>query len=243
MEDKHKKIIRDMYLSGASYDEIGNIINLSRSSVYRYLKLDGLIEERKLIPKFENLSGKIFGDIEVICHLKTGRYQKGGIFQVWKCKCLRCGHINNIRAGNLKNGQKTCKTCSSKEASDTKKECLIDYNVWYSMISRAKERDIEVTLTQQDCLDIFNAQDRKCALSGVPIYFGATRSKESTASPDRINQKLGYIKGNVRWVHKYVNIMRNSISTEEFIWWCDTIAKYNNHLLDNCFPPANVIAK
>lgn len=241
MDENKKKIIREMYLSGSAYDEIGKIFGVSRATIYRYLKKDGLIDERKLIPQYENLSGKIFGSIEVISHCKTGRYKEGGIFQVWKCKCLQCGHINNIRAGNLKNGQKTCKTCASKNVSDNSKECLIDFNVWYRMVGRAKVKDIEVNLTQQDCLDIFNSQDGKCALSGVKIYFGETRNKESTASPDRINPKLGYIKGNVRWVHKFVNSMRNCVPTEEFIWWCNTIAKQNSHLLDNCSPPSNVI--
>jgi hypothetical protein len=67
-----------------------------------------------------------------------------------------------------------------------------------------------------------------CALSGEPIYFGKYRKHETTASPDRIDSTKGYVMGNVRWVHKYVNTMRNNKSDKEFIEWCKKVFEFNS---------------
>jgi hypothetical protein len=52
------------------------------------------------------------------------------------------------------------------------------------------------------------------------------RKELATASIDRIDNKLGYIIGNVRWVHKIVNAMRSKLSDDEFIDWCVLIARH-----------------
>ena len=67
-------------------------------------------------------------------------------------------------------------------------------------------------------------------MSGVEIWFGKTRREESTASPDRIDCSQGYVKGNIRWVHKYVNIMRNSQPDNLFVEWCKKIVDHNSSL-------------
>jgi hypothetical protein len=243
MTKSRDEVVREMYLNGASYDEIREIYGVARGTVYRWVSKMGLVKLKYETPQYENLSGQKFGDVEVLCHVRTGRYKNGGTYQLWKCKCLRCGMINNVRAGNLKRGQKSCKRCASKNLSETTKVCLIDYNVWFAMVRRCQERGIDITVTQQECLDIYNAQNGLCALSGVPIYFGERRRDESTASPDRIDPNIGYIKENIRWVHKFVNSMRNNKSTEEFLWWCKTVYENNKDKIENCYPPNNVAIK
>lgn len=37
------------------------------------------------------------------------------------------------------------------------------------------------------------------------------------------------IEGNVQWVHKTINIMKQSLSDEEFIQYCRTVAKYQDN--------------
>jgi hypothetical protein len=78
---------------------------------------------------------------------------------------------------------------------------------------------------------LFLEQNRKCALSGIEISFPTVNTKcnrkeLATASIDRIDNKLGYIIGNVRWVHKIVNAMRSKLSDDEFIDWCVLIARH-----------------
>lgn len=75
---------------------------------------------------------------------------------------------------------------------------------------------------------LYIAQDKRCALSGIPIGFGHKRvieRVEKTASLDRIDSNVGYTRGNVQWVHKHVNVMKRAISQEEFIQLANQIAK------------------
>jgi hypothetical protein len=48
-----------------------------------------------------------------------------------------------------------------------------------------------------------------------------------SASLDRIDSSKGYVKGNVQWTHKTVNIMKQAMSDEELIDWCKVIVKNN----------------
>ena len=64
-------------------------------------------------------------------------------------------------------------------------------------------------------------QNFKCALSGEPIHLDP--NKNPTASLDRIDSSKGYVRGNVQWVHKKVNIMKWDLSNAEFKDWCKKI--------------------
>lgn len=49
-----------------------------------------------------------------------------------------------------------------------------------------------------------------------------------TASLDRTNSYKGYLKNNVKWVHKTVNKMKQNLSEEEFIYFCKLVTDYDN---------------
>jgi len=78
---------------------------------------------------------------------------------------------------------------------------------------------------------LFEDQNEKCAISGIPIDFALGRrdhsSGETTASLDRIDSSKGYIKGNVQWVHKSINVMKNELKEDIFFEFCLAIVKYN----------------
>jgi len=75
---------------------------------------------------------------------------------------------------------------------------------------------------------LFLNQDRKCALSGLPLVFGANHGKiEGTASLDRIDSSKGYTIDNVQWVHKIVNLMKQDSSDEEFVKMCRIVSNHN----------------
>ena len=50
---------------------------------------------------------------------------------------------------------------------------------------------------------------------------------EYFASLDRIDNNLGYIDGNVRWVAREINYMKWKFSDEIFIKFCKNISKAN----------------
>lgn len=79
--------------------------------------------------------------------------------------------------------------------------------------------------------NLFLQQNKKCALSGIDIQFAKKTGKDwyknTTASLDRINSKLGYNLNNVQWVHKHVNFMKLQTPNDEFIKWCYLITQRN----------------
>lgn len=93
----------------------------------------------------------------------------------------------------------------------------------------AKDRNIEFNITIEYLWELFLKQDRLCALSGVLLTFSASSARyweNTTASLDRINSDIGYIVGNVQWVHKLINVMKMSLSQDEFLYWCNLVSEY-----------------
>ena len=76
--------------------------------------------------------------------------------------------------------------------------------------------------------ELYLHQDKKCALTGLYIEM---KLKDDTAydgyrqiaSLDRIDSKLGYCIGNIQWVHKDVNIMKNKFNQDYFLQICKLI--------------------
>lgn len=103
----------------------------------------------------------------------------------------------------------------------------ISSTYWNSVRHGAKTRDYEFAITIEYAWDLFVSQNKKCALSGSQINLDKNFNKEATASLDRIDSSKGYVKGNVQWVHKKVNILKLNMPEEEFILWCKKIASHN----------------
>jgi len=78
---------------------------------------------------------------------------------------------------------------------------------------------IEFNVTIEYLWDLYQAQNKYCFLSLLPIDF-----KSGTASLDRIDSSMGYIEGNLQWLHKDVNMMKRHYSTKYFLDLCERIA-------------------
>jgi hypothetical protein len=111
-----------------------------------------------------------------------------------------------------------CKPCSSLLRNHKGAYEEIDIAWFNSKARRAKQRDYDFTLTIEDIWDIYIAQDKVCALSGVPIDF------KGTASLDRIDNAVGYVRENIQIVHKDVNYMKYIYSQDYFIKMCNLVA-------------------
>lgn len=106
-------------------------------------------------------------------------------------------------------------------------------------VMNAEYPDLSISI--EEAWALFEDQQRRCALTGVeltmyqyvdlptdPSRGGTTgRRVNGTASLDRINSSLGYIKGNVQWVHKYVNAMKLDHNQDEFIRWCALVVQHS----------------
>lgn len=102
---------------------------------------------------------------------------------------------------------------------------------WGKIISDAKKRNIEFNVDIKYAWELYEKQNRKCALSGIDIKFGKTnRSKDRTASLDRIDSSKGYVEGNIQWLHIDVNFLKHKHDTQYVIELCQKI--YYNTLLN-----------
>lgn len=95
---------------------------------------------------------------------------------------------------------------------------------WNRIERQAKRRRKDFEISIEYASQILQQQGELCALTGLPITANATEDL-LTASLDRIDNAVGYTKGNVQWVHKSINMMRGSLTVMEFVMLCALVAK------------------
>jgi hypothetical protein len=92
------------------------------------------------------------------------------------------------------------------------------------------KRNQEVNVTVEDLKNQWDEQNGICTFSGVKLILSSYTKIEKnpifSASIDRINSSKGYIKGNIRWVSRTVNWMKNDTSDEN-VW------EFINILIEN----------
>lgn len=150
---------------------------------------------------------------------------------IYKCIC-DCGNICEILGKYLLSGDtKSCGCYNNKNAHNRDAVGEITKSFWTPIIKQAIRRGIPFTIDRNYAWNLYLKQNRKCKLTGIDINFSSNirdeRSKH-TCSLDRINSDKGYIEGNVQWVHKIINIMKNKLSQTDFITWCGLVHNYNN---------------
>lgn len=97
-----------------------------------------------------------------------------------------------------------------------------------NIVAKANVRGWKVEIDEKYLWDLFVKQNGKCALSGIEIQFRKhNKDRNSTASLDRIDSSKDYKDGNVQWVHKYINMMKQRYSQEQFIQYCKAVANHN----------------
>jgi hypothetical protein len=201
-------------------------IGLSQQNTNRQ-KLRRKIEELKFdITHFERqekkLTDKMFGFLKPIQRLS------GSGKTLWKCECV-CGKFCNIYEHKLLSG--LAKSCGCQHFQSGSKNHFwkgyqeISGTFFDGLIRGARLRDLEYKLSREYIWNLFVKQNRKCALSGIELSFSDNfRSGVRTASLDRIDNSKGYIEGNVQWIHKDINRMKNIFGQDYFIDICKKIA-------------------
>lgn len=92
--------------------------------------------------------------------------------------------------------------------------------------TRAKKNGISFDIDKEFILYLLIRQDHKCAVTGLPF----TRTAEDgdyDLSIDRLDSDIGYDKDNVVLVCNRANIMKNTMPLPMFVWWCKTVANYD----------------
>lgn len=105
---------------------------------------------------------------------------------------------------------------------------IISASLHYDYKHGAERRGIIFDISIHDMEKVYLKQDGCCAISGIKLILptSKSRTKNSTASLDRIDSNKGYTIDNIQWVHKTINQMKWTIDQKEFVEWCKVVAKH-----------------
>ncbi len=217
MDDKK---FATMVCSGVLLKEVAVAFDCTVSNVVYHMDRLGL--ERRNRRKVRLKSGDRVGEWE----LQTRRVVNGR--GMWLCRCS-CGRESEVEAGALGSDKSTrCKTCCDEWA----KMVVVPDRYWAMLMASAKKRSKTWGVTQEYASRLLVEQGYRCALTGEPIEFAADSrtqrsGQSSTASLDRKDSTLGYVVGNVWWVHKIVNWMKGPLPNDRFIEYCRKVADHS----------------
>lgn len=176
----------------------------------------------------EDLTGKKFG--KLTAKYITGKNKDRST--VWFCEC-ECGGNKEVPSTRLKRLITTSCGCLWKPRPGLRKYVgELSGQYWSSVRSSAKLRGLEFSITKEYAWELFLKQNKKCIYTGEVLSLERpdyAREKQ-TASLDRIDSNKGYIKGNIQWVHKDVQRMKNAFSHDRFLEVAKLI--YFNHFRD-----------
>jgi hypothetical protein len=161
---------------------------------------------------------------------------------LWKVQCS-CGKVELKRKDYVQKGRATsCKSCASKKTALLHPPPInrtgcggLSGTHFLHIKYGALRRNIEFSISPKYLWELYKTQNGLCALTGLPIVLEAKLKQQNvnwdviTASVDRIDSTLGYVNGNVWWVHKEINRLKNNYSLEELLYWSKLLlAKHGN---------------
>lgn len=171
-----------------------------------------------------SIKGNKYGRLTILNldHMKNGT-------SYWKCIC-DCGCELVIKRGHITDGRiRSCGCIRRGKLSSHWTGCGDISGSFFSKVKgHAKRRKIHFDIEVSFLWELFLKQNKKCALTDLPLCFSLTNLDVQNASLDRINSSVGYIDGNVQWVHKDINFMKQQFEQEHFISFCKLVSnKFN----------------
>jgi len=167
----------------------------------------------------------------------SDRYKKdNGRLYYNDCVCV-CGTKRSIQHSQLTHS--LSKSCGCNNPTRFRGVVEGDLSLSYfnhcKMSAKKRQIPFDDGVDMKYLFELYQQQEGLCAYSKQPIvlnprYGSQHKSKNinteavQTASLDRINSKEGYVIGNVQWVHKNINLMKNTMSGEDFILWCKRVS-------------------
>lgn len=224
MDNKKIEEVIKRYVGGESLVSISKNLHMNYSKVRKCLK-DQNIQIRSLE---KNIINKKFGKLLVIKRINSVDYL---------CRC-ECGDEKIYQKNRLSQGNKT--SCGSKLCRINKKNYYgygeICGTYWGIIVTGAKSRNLEISIDAKDAWELYLAQDKKCKITGLLLEMPKSKNNKKMlklddfsgphlASIDRIDSSRGYVKGNIQWVLREINIMKQSMEDDLFINLCKIVVK------------------
>lgn len=103
---------------------------------------------------------------------------------------------------------------------------------WFSKYFLRNSKSKRVgSITIHQVYDLWIKQDKKCALTSIPIGFYDISKTQHSCSIDRIDSKKEYDLDNIQLVHKDINLMKNAFDQEYFIEMCKKVAEHDREII------------
>jgi hypothetical protein len=164
--------------------------------------------------------------------------------RIWLCQCA-CGKQLHVAASSLSGARHRRTHCGCKHFVGPTHKNWKGYGeicgqYWVNLKYTARQRHLKFTITIQEAWDKFLEQHRRCTLTGLLLTHGdltlrrELRFTQKTASIDRIDSAKGYVSGNIQWIHKDVNYLKNKFSNERFIELCKLVAEHTRPVAESC---------
>jgi hypothetical protein len=217
--------LKELFYNDVTIRDIAKHFNCSVCTIHKRVKKLNLTREK--LRFFEDITGQKFNKITAIKYIRLDKFGKA----IWLFKC-DCGREKELNASAAKANLTTSCGCVRQRTARKLGHGLLSHRWFKKLQKSARERNYEINLDMEYLWNLFLEQDEKCAISGVSltIYPDSNKERLMTASLDRIDSNVGYIKGNVQWVHKRINRMKNVLSIEELKFWCIAILKNCEHI-------------
>lgn len=152
----------------------------------------------------------------------------------WEVEC-DCGHQMLVTEKHLVGGNRFCNHCAAHPSGQVSLAARdahmaaqpgIRHLQWESIKGRAAVRNKAFEITKEYAWSIYVQQNGRCALTGkeISMWRGGIRG---TASLDRKDSAVGYVEGNVQWLHKEINMLKGKRPDAELIRMATEIADYH----------------
>ena len=177
--------------------------------------------------------GKRFGKLTVLAIGEVGK----NYHRLLHVRC-DCGVEKKVLHANLVRGATRSCGCTIAKGDGNRHWIGVGNlsgSMWALIKKGARDRQIEVKLTHAEAWELFQKQGGLCALTGALLTLPEhCRDYTFTASLDRIDSSKPYVKENVQWVTKHVNLMKRSYSQEEFIDLCRRVVQFQESKSATC---------
>nr|QBK93202.1 MAG: hypothetical protein LCPAC403_03360 [Pithovirus LCPAC403] len=137
-----------------------------------------------------------------------------------------------------------CKSCSRSREAKRRNTLEGHISVIFNdIIQQSKQKNRDVLIEKKDIVNLYHEQKDLCKESGIQmtyVFKPRTKAEETThlnpahycnISVDRIDPAKGYIVDNIQLVCCIVNIMKQSLQQEEFVYWCQHIGETNSETM------------
>lgn len=178
----------------------------------------------------EDVTGRTYGQYTVLGKTRVHFYPSGSSHHIWLVRCS-CGNEVETQAQKVTLAKFGCRECNKKIHLKTDsphwKGGLYVSHYFLAKVKKGAERlsrtlPVEVGIDYLDSL--WAAQNGRCAYTNIELIIGGN-GEETTASLDRIDSSVGYIEGNVQFVHKDINRMKWTLSDGQFRKMCRLVTE------------------